>query len=482
MYKRNSIILFSLLIVLGTSCKSRYYNQHPQQNQKSESKNKDGLVDEGWFLKKTNGKTEKFFPIGGWNIPGYEETSETFKAQTRNLNVVFTSKLGKKDFMSENGQILMTIMPHSFTWLHTSKLKDPKQSSSIGGERGYYRNQYLKKAVDDEEFIQELDNAIKKHINSDFPNAERGYSPFDEIAQHMHIDMFHMPAVYGDKVYERLKLYDPNAIVYVDLAGNGKGSTFLFEKRYLKTHASMPNDPPYDAVSGSARTYAKWANNAKDGKPLQVFQERHDGTPVYQYKDSVSTGTPYTTEELRLFHYENVKLFAESYKGNGNAFGINAYRDFHNDPLLAGITVDAIRDGLGDSSIPIWLYFDGNGYAKPDSISATDYLKQVECQMYTSIIHGATGVFFWNTNNGTTTVWDALQPMLVDMKSQIDIFKLKTVEKRSIDNLHIMIKQDDKGQKYILASNTSKTSSVPLKVENVGKSNLAPLEVYIAPY
>ncbi|MDD2475072.1 MAG: BACON domain-containing protein [Dysgonamonadaceae bacterium] len=454
---------------------------------------KEDLVEEAWFMRKTNGKAEKFFAIGGWNIPGYVNApekydptdrtdAEIFKTQTRNLNIVFTRHPLQKDFMSEDGKILMTIMPHSFTWLYMSKLSDPKLSSSIGGERGYYRNQYLKKAVDDTKFIQELDNAIKKHINSDFPNAERGYSPFDEVAQHMHIDNYHVPNVYGDKVYERLKVYDPDAIVYIDLAGNGKGATSLFERRYLKTHTSMPKDPPYDAVSESARAYALWARTQDGVDPLQVFRERYDGTPVYQYNGNVSTGTPYTTNELRSFHYENVKLFAEDYKGNGNVFGINAYRDFHADPRLVGITVDAIRAGLGDPTIPIWLYFDGNGYAKSSSMSTANYIKELECQLYTSIIHGATGIFFWNTNNGTTTVWDALQPSLEVMKTQIPIFKSKTLEKRNVDDLHIMIKQDDKGQKYILATNTSKTNAVTFSIDNVAKNSLAPLEVYVAPF
>ena len=62
------------------------------------------------------------------------------------------------------------------------------------------------------------------------------------------------------------------------------------------------------------------------------------------------------------------------------------------------------------------------------------------------------------------------------------IFRLRLIEKRSVDDLYIMIKQDENGQRYILASNTSKTKSVPLNVDKVNKSSLAPLEVYVAPF
>ena len=86
--------------------------------------------------------------------------------------------------------------------------------------QGYYRNQKLKKAVNDDKFIKELDDAIKKHVNNDFPNAERAYAPFDEVAQHFHIDDYYIPYVYGDKVHERIKNFDPNAIVFVESLDN----------------------------------------------------------------------------------------------------------------------------------------------------------------------------------------------------------------------------------------------------------------------
>ena len=481
-----SIILYLItpFIFLGNSYKENIENHSPENKVDNEA-----LVEEGWRYRKTSkGETEKFFPICAWHVPGYNSEdnkydptdrtdADIFKTQARNLNMVFTHHPVQRDFLSEDGKILITIMPHQFTWFHMSKLP----SASKGKERGYYRNQYLKKAVNDEKFIQELDDAIKKHVNTDFPNAERAYLPFDEVAQHMHIDDYYVPVVYGDKVHERLKMFDPDAIVFVDLAGNGKGSSFFFEKRYLKTHDSMPVDPPYHVVSDSAKTYAMWAKDKEKEQPLKVFYQGFDGRPRYEFKSNSYIATPYTTEELRSFHYENIKEYAEAYKGNGNAFGINAFRDFYADPILAGISVDAIRAGLGDRNVPIWLYFDGNGYAKSATMSAQEYVKYLKCQMYTSIIHGATGVFFWNDRSKTPEVWNALQPTLEKMREHIDIFKLKTLEKKSVDHLHLMIKQDDKGQKYIIASNTSINDNVPLRIKNVKKESLAPLEVYISP-
>ena len=448
------------------------------------------LVDEGWYMKETNGVVEKFFPIGSWGIPGYTSDrkngyddrtdAEFFKHQARNVDISVSDYRFWKNFMTEADLIMMCVQPAQF--LRYSHFEKIPALSDKGGENGYYRMQYLKEAINNPSFIEEFDNSIISN-KAHHPNVELAYLPIDEVAQGLYNDHWTVPPVVGDKIYERLNIHDPNSIVFVDLAGHGKGSTFFFEKRYLKTHSSMPKDPPYHAiVDSTARAYALNAKASGDRSPLLPFYEGYNGVPSYKFENNKSSYTSYTPDELKMTHYENIKAYAEAYKGNGNVFGINAFNDFYALPVLAGVTVDAIRDGLNDPEVPIWLFFDGNGYSKPKSMSADDYAKEVRCQMYTSIIHGATGVFFWNTKDGTHNVWDAHQPTLEEIKGHYDIIALKTLEKRSDNDLHIMIKQDDNGQKYILASNTSKTKSATLSIDNVNKNTLAPLEVYVAPF
>ena len=476
MHLRKFTVYYLFFIIISlTGCKSE-----PELSLKENS--------DGWYLKETSsGDHEKFFAIGAWNVPGHEdeitepnnEVREKFyKRQTSNVNIVLMHMQNWEDYMHEQNKILMSIKPSLFLMDYLGNMPS---LSDKGAEKGYYQSQYLKNIQNDEKLLQEFDKALDKHVNIDFKNVERAYLPIDEVGLGLAGSHWFIPPLVGDLIYEKLKKFDPNTIVFVDLAGHGKGSSFFFEQRYLKDHSSMPTDPPYEVLSESAQSYAKNAISEGKGLPLIGFNEGYDGIPGYQFKDNKYSYRSYTLEELKSFHYENIKLYAEAYKGNGNVFGLNAFRDFYAHPVLAGVTVDAIRAGLGDPTIPIWLFFDGNGYAKPKEMSAEEYVNEVKCQMFTSIIHGATGVFFWNTRTKEYDVWDALQPILVEIRDNLDLIKLETVEKINDDNLHIVIKKNDKDQKYIIASNTSKTDSIPLKIENVEKESLNPLEVYISP-
>ncbi|MDD4727232.1 MAG: hypothetical protein PHN55_00590 [Dysgonamonadaceae bacterium] len=499
MYLRNLTLLLFLFTVFLIGCNDNDDSLIPPDKEeekkeeegkdKEEDKNKEeeeeeeeeGLVEEAWFLKKTNGETEKFFPIGAWRIPGYEANDpnavSVYNRQSRNINISF-HYIGqqRKDI------IYMSIRPSYILMDFLSRQPDIKNK---GNEKGYYESQYLKNIESDNILKNKLSNELANHMYNEYPNVERAYLPIDEVSMGLASNYWYTPPVVGDWIYKKIieleKQKDPNAnpIVFADLAGHGKGSTYFFEKRYLKDHSSMPDSPPYEMINESAQEYANHALN-NNGLPLLGFLEGFNGVPAYKFSPTSYSYTSYSLEQLKSYHYENIKAYAEAYKGNGNAFGINAFRDFAANPILAGLTVDAIRAGLGDPEVPIWLFFDGNGYAR-GNVPVDNYIKQIKCQMYTSITHGATGVFFWNNPSGQE-VWDALQPTLEEMKGNLDIIRLKTLEKRDDNDMHLMIKKDNKGQKYIIATNTSKTSTVPLKVDNLEKNSLAPLEVYIAPF
>lgn len=181
--------------------------------------------------------------------------------------------------------------------------------------------------------------------------------------------------------------------------------------------------------------------------PLLGFYEAYDGTPVYQFTNGEYSYNKYDRETLINIWKENIRIISEDYKGNGDVFGINAFLDFYAYPILAGITVDALRTGLGGSKVPIWLYFDGNGYAKPSNLTPSDYLKIVKCQIYTAIIHGATGVLFWNDWSKTPEVFDELVPIMEELNNNLAIIKLNTLETMVDGDQHVTIKGEKSGKK-----------------------------------
>lgn len=431
----------------------------------------------GWALQKAplNNTFEKFFAIGTWHLPGYifsdsfetdkqdyEKRASVFKQRAASFNMVFTNPGQQREYMSDKIKILnpFSAILHNFI--------DQAGNYPKGKDKDYYRSQDMKKVVTDVAFEKHLDLEINKLLVN-FRDQKHIYSHIDEIALGG-VSKWAIPPSVGAKITERAKQNDNNALVFVDLVGHSRGSTYLFEQEYLKTHKELPTAPPYEKIDKRA---------LESEIPLLGFSQAYNGLPVYQFHDGKYSYTEYDAETLKSIWYENTKQLAAGYKKSGDVFGINAFRDFFTHPILAGITVDALKNALGPHT-PIWLYFDGNGYAKPAQLTPKAYVNIVKCQIYTSIIHGATGILFWNDWRKTSEVFDALLPMLEEFNKTVPIIKLPTVHTKVEGDLHIMIKQNSKGEKYIIATNTSKTKNVKLKTPEVPDKILQPVEVYIS--
>lgn len=432
--------------------------------------------EEGWVVTKNEkNKEERFFAIGTWHVPGYTFTqdSETesltyienekiFKKKISPFNMLFVTPGYEKEYMSDKIHILNPFSPILHDYL------DGIRNLPDGDDKDYYRMQYLKGEVDNPDFIQYLDSQIVALLDKK-TNDKYIFSHIDEIALGG-VSKWAVPPSIGALITQRLKKYDPEALVFVDLLGHARGSTYFFEKRYLETNKTMPENPPYDLLSEEAR---------KCKIPLLGFYQAFDGTPVYRFKNGEYSYNEYGLDSLIKIWKENIKIIAKDYRGCGDVFGINAFLNFYEQPILAGITVDALREGLG-SKVPIWLYFDGNGYAKPSNVASADFLKNVKCQIYTAIIHGATGVLFWNDWSKTPEVFDELIPIMEELNNNLKMIKLDTLEKIINGNQHVVIKGSKRGKKYIIATNSSKTDSITVTIPGGNTVALSPLEVYIS--
>lgn len=428
---------------------------------------------ESWVYRKNSltGKNEKFFGIVHYSIPGYNHhrdpdpdgTNEAiFKEKTTYVNTIIMDNKFVKPYMTGKILIINNYLRYRIqVYLESQNLPG-------GADKDYYGTQFLKENVNNVNLVQAIDMGVD-YLKNTFSNFDMEYNTIDEIALGGLGHYFTPPSV-GARIYDRIKLKENDPLVLVDLLGHGRGSAFFFEQNYLKEHTSMPKDPPYEVLSEEAR--------ANKTIPLLGFFEAYDGTPVYNFdRNGRYSYNNIDFEAYKKMWYENVKQIAAAYKSSGNLFSLNAYNDFFRYPVLSGITVDAIKAGVGD--MPVWIYFDGNGYSKPASMSPEEYANEVKCQIYTSIIHGATGVMFWSDLSKEPHAFDALTPLLKELNENVDIFKMNTAEIIIINDLHVMIKED-KGKRYIIATNTSKTGPVSLNVPVVNKKTLGALEVYIA--
>lgn len=432
-----------------------------------------GKDTESWVyrINKLSGRYEKFFGIVHYNFPGYlhhrdpdpdGNNEAVFKEKTEYVNTIIIDDKFVKPYMSDK-----VLIPSNYLrWRVQTYLE--KQNLPDGADKDYYGTQFLKENVNNINFVTEIDNGIGI-LKSKFGNYDMEYNTIDEIGLGG-VGHYHTPPVIGAQIYERIKHLNNNPLVIVDLMGHGRGSSYFFEENYLKNHSAMPQNPPYELLNNGAR--------ANTSIPLLGFYEAYDGTSVYNFDENGNyTYNNLDFETYSKIWFENIKRIAAAYRNSGNLFSLNAYNDFYKYPILSGVTVDAIKAGVED--MPVWLYFDGNGYSKPASMSPEEYVEIVKCQVYTSIIHGATGVMFWSTTAKEPVVFDALTPMLKKLNQDMDIFYMNTDETKILGDLHVMIKKS-KGKKYIIASNTSRTGMVMLSIDNVNKKTLAPMEVYVS--
>lgn len=468
LFKKITLIIVCIILFFESAC---------SRNENATTKTKSWCTDnQGWvIMKKDKNKGERFFAIGTWHVPGYTFTKEThpdsiiywqnaklFEERTSPFNMVFVSPGLQKDYMSGKIHIMNPFSPMLNDYL------DRFDELKKGNDKDYYRGQFLKDEAQHPDFINYLDSQIVALLENK-TNNKYIFSHIDEIA-FGGISKWPVPPIVGKIINDRLKANDPEALMFVDLAGHARGGTYLFEKRYLKSNHKMPEHPPYEFLNKNARLCKI---------PLLGFSQAYDGTPVYTFDETGNYSySEYGVDTLKRIWFENLKILAEDYRTNGDIFGINAFRDFFALPELAGLTVDALKAGLGDD-VPLWIYFDGNGYAKPINVTPDDYLLNVKCQIYTAIIHGATGVLFWNDWSKTPEVFTHLLPIMEELKSKLPIITQDVVERIVDGNKHMVVK-GDKNKKYVIATNSSKSEIIKVDLPNGTLLPLKPLEVYIA--
>ena len=231
-----------------------------------------------------------------------------------------------------------------------------------------------------------------------------------------------------------------------------------------RTPAELPASFPADAVrdwQGDPDHYASYLFMA-------------DGTPA-----RLDAGTRYNAWTLLRPRMEaTVRVTAEGYADCADAFGLNRYGAFQRYPALAGECVDAIRSACG-ATAPIWLFFDGLG--RDDDL---DYWANLRCQVYTSLVHGASGVQFWQPGsadrNPSDFWWQRVKGLADELRALAPLLA-GTVEGRQVtaEGAHLVILADRAGVRTLVATNPNFKTRCDLDLPGVYQGSLAPLGVLV---
>lgn len=169
---------------------------------------------------------------------------------------------------------------------------------------------------------------------------------------------------------------------------------------------------------------------------------------------------------------------------------MNSYKVFREYPETTGETVDAIKAGCGINK-PVWLFFDAAADQKPSWMSYEEYAQLIKCQAYTSIVHGATGVYFYaftDSKDMISVYWPLIKALAGELQGYRNILELPVVKQKwdtgyhrqFYSHLHYSIRSSGtSGKTYLIATNTDREDSILVNVEGFRKFTLEPLEIRV---
>lgn len=429
-------------------------------------------IDNGWVYR--NG--EKFFAIGIWGIPKYQfifsridsdsVNISNFKDANKAFNLIYVHYGREKRYMENS--LLFTgwgVLRWRFTkgFNGLDSFMPDKDSDGIlnfyemkfiKNHLVSYYNSYIKKSVV-ENIISHFKNFEYIWYLADEPNSGGdGWCWYPSIIRSFN---------------ESVKSVTDSSLTFVDLGGSISGDRYTYEQNYIRKfgHAldSLAIGTNTDSLQG-------------DPSYIRSYDYAFDGTSVFKYDSLKNRWTRRPIALFRNKYYANIYQTATGYCSTADVMGLNCYADFFHYPEAANIAVTAIKNACGEEK-PVWIYFDGAGYKKPRSMSNKEYIKLVKCQIYISILSGATGVLFWSTKDTENSYWILLKKLANELNINSLIFKSEILRRGHQGPVFYSIYVSKAGQKTIIAANSHKNEEFQFGIASEINITLKPLEVKI---
>lgn len=456
-YKLKYLLIFLIINIISTSLiRSNESKWH---------------VQEGWAYR----NSEKFFAIGIWGIPKYNfilntvdtsnENKSIFQETAEIFNLIYTQLAREQEYMSNS---LLFTGASAFRWKmlkgysgnHAYKLDlndngelDYKEMQFFKNNLNNYYKTYIKTAV-----VSEIKERLKSYdyiwfLMDEPDTGGRGWVWYPSILQAYH---------------NAVKELADSALTFVDLFGTIRGDRLLYELKYIEKFNLLPDDLPSGTDSTLMQGDPNW---------LDSYLYSSNGTPVYVFDKHTNSWKPQAINKFKDQYYSNVYKIATMYNTVADIIGVNCYTDFLFYPDAAGIVVDAIKAACGKDK-PVWLFFDGAAHQKRESMSFDDYAQVIKCQIYTSIVHGASGVLFWSKTDTDPKYWKLVKQLAIELDINSSIFKGIEIESRRVNSIHYSIRVTQSNKKYAIIVNTDFNHSFPFILKNKSII-LKPLEVKI---
>jgi len=471
------LVFFTVIFSLSPHVFSQYFDRVTSY---SWSIGKADSYNKGWALINNN---EKIFAIGLWGIPYYTFTKKgaepknngtLFTSETDDFNLIHIQRDFQKPYMQSTGKIVSTGLT-TFRWYlsesgYTGNIDlytddEPSNDSILN----YERMKSIREKTDSLEIY--IETEIVDSLIADFDGYNFIHFIMDEPdtggrGWYWHPDLL---KIYNDYVHEQ----NTNNLTYLDLGGNICGNRFFYEKTFGDTFKVGINPNNGECSPDNMDTY----NYASDSTSVYAYRRRWIFKDIWARRPN--------SYFIHKF-YDNVKETASAYKNASDVLGVNSYSVFRDYPEVAGETVDAIKAGCG-SDKPVWLFFDAAADQKPRSMSYADYFKNIKCQVYTSIVHGATGAFFYAITDSEpvkTHYWPKIKSLAKDLQEKQYIFVMPVVDQywntkyhlKDYEHLHYSIRSSGKEKNvYLIATNTNKNKSLEVAIKGFPEFTLEPL-------
>ena len=432
-------------------------------------------VKQGWVYK----DGEKFLALGLWGIPGYEAKLSRVDTDSANIarfkqiaelfNLIYCQFGREQSYMAES--VLMTGWDF-FQWRMVKRfvgdsLYSPDKDGS--GHIDYREMRFVKDNI--ETYYKDyIGNQIVEPVLQRFAPFNFIWFLMDEPNTGFQNWAWHPAIVF--KYAQEVRRRSPGKVILLDLFGSLKGDRFNYELIHAKTFSRLPERLP----SGIHPEQLEG-----DPEKLYTYNYAADGTSLYYFDATGNTWRPRPWPLFREKYYYNVFQTALLYHSSADVFSVNSYPDFFRYPEAAAIVVNAIKDACGQDK-PVWLFFDGAAVAKPKHVSVTDYVKNVRCQIYLSMIHGATGVLIWSKKEASWTYFQLLMDVLREIKRYRFVFEGNTESSGILqEKVHFCIKTTDSEQRFLILANSDKSTTYHIRDVNGHPVNkrLEPLDVVV---